>query len=134
MRQCEIKDLRRSGQSTSEYSLSLKKPPTVNKKILTTSKFCLTKKVLVIAFRIAGTIDVKIGWFGGQLAVCVNEEHTNAIFGFSWFQKFNFDCLLLKLLICSSRTDNIFSFVCPLQTQSSGIRDTLNLLTCINID
>ena len=31
---------------------------------------------------------------------------------FCWFQKFNFDCFLLKLLICSPKTENIFKFVC----------------------
>ena len=35
------------------------------------------------------------------------------------FQKFNFDCLLLKLLICSPKTENILKFVCPLWIQSS---------------
>ena len=48
---------------------------------------------------------VKNGWFGRQVAVCLNKRHTNAYFGFSRFQKFNFDCLLFKILICSSRTE-----------------------------
>ena len=39
--------------------------------------------------------NVKIVWFGCQVAVCVNKRHNNAIFKCSWFQKFNFDCLLL---------------------------------------
>ena len=112
---------RRSGQSASEYSLLLKKPPSVNKKILTTPKVGLKKTVSVIAFRIAVTLDVKNGWFGRQVAVCVNKRHKNANFGFSRFQKFNFDCLLLKLLICLSITENIFSFVCPLWNPSSGM-------------
>ena len=64
------------------------------------------------------TLDVKILWFGRQVAVCVQKRHNSAIFGCSWFQKFNFDCLLLKLLICSPTTENIFKFVCPLLTQS----------------
>ena len=42
-------------------------------------------------------------------------------FGFSRFWMFNFDCLLLKLLICSLGTKKIYSFVCPLQTRSSGM-------------
>ena len=71
-----------------------------------------------MAFRIAMTLDVKIVWFGRQVAVCVQKRHKSAIFGCSWFQKFNFDCLLLKLLICLSTTENIFKFVCPLLTQS----------------
>ena len=56
------------------------------------------------------TVDVKIVWFGRQVAVCSQKRHKNAIFGCSWFQKFNFDCFLLKLLICSPTTENIFNF------------------------
>ena len=77
------------------------------------------KTVSIIAFTIALTLDVKIVWFGRQLAVCVQKRHKSAIFVCSWFQKFNFDCLLLKLLICSPTTENIVKFVCPLLTQSS---------------
>ena len=76
------------------------------------------KTVSIIAYRIASTLDVKIEWFGRQVAVCVQKRHENAIFGCSWFQKFNFDCLLLKLLICSQTKKNIFKFVCPFLTQS----------------
>ena len=72
--------------------------------------------MLVIALRIALTLDVKIVWFGCQVAVCVKKRHKNAFFGCSWFQKFN---LLHKLLICSAKTENIFKFVCPLWTKSS---------------
>ena len=104
-------------QSAAEYSLLLKKPPTINKKILTPPKLCL-KNESIIAFRIALTLDVKILLFGCQLAVSVQKRHKNAIFWCSWFQKFNF-CLLLKPLICSPKTENIFIFVCPLLTQSS---------------
>ena len=74
---------------------------------------------LVIAFRIAWTLDVKIVWFGSQVAVCVRKRHKNAIFWCSRFQKFNFDCSLHKLLICSLTTENIFNFVCLLWTKSS---------------
>ena len=73
----------------------------------------------IIAFRIALTLDVNIVWFGCQVAVCVQKRHKNTIFGCSWFQKFNFDCLLLKLLIFLTKTENIYKFVCPLWTQSS---------------
>ena len=73
------------------------------------------RTVSVIAFRIAVTLDVKIVCFGWPVAVGVNKRHKNAIFGCTWFQKFNFPCLLIKLLI---KTENIFSFVCPLQSQS----------------
>ena len=69
------------------------------------------KTVSIIAFRSALTLDVKIVWFGRQVAGWVQKRHKNAIFGFSWFQKFNFDYLLLKLLICSPTTENIFKFV-----------------------
>ena len=77
------------------------------------------KTVLVIAFRIALTLDVKIVWFGRQMAVCVKNWHKNAIFGCSWFQKFNFSCLLKKLLICSPKAEHIFNFVFPLWIWSS---------------
>ena len=51
-------------QSPPEYSLSLvKKLPNINKN----SDYPQT--VLVIVFRIASTLDVKIGWFGRQVAV-----------------------------------------------------------------
>ena len=53
-------------------------------------------------------LDVKIVWFCCQVAVCVQKRHKNTIFECSWFQKFNFDCLLLKLLIYSQTTENIF--------------------------
>ena len=61
--------------------------------------------VSILAFRITLTHDVKNVWFGRHVAVCVQKRHTNYIFGCSWFQKFNFDCLLLKLLICSPATE-----------------------------
>ena len=61
----------------------------------------LKKTVAILAFRVSWTLEVKILWFGRQVAVCVQKRHKNAIFGCSWFQKFNIDCLLLKLLICS---------------------------------
>ena len=75
----------------------------------------------IIAFRIALRLGVQIVWFGCQVAVCVQKRHKNSIFGAGWFQKFNFDCLLLNHLICSPKTENIFKFVCPLLTQSSII-------------
>ena len=50
------------------------KPPTVNK-----TNFCpvlnlVQKNVSVIAFRIALTLDVKIAYFGGQLAVWAHKR------------------------------------------------------------
>ena len=93
--------MRRSRQSASEYSLSLEKPPTVNKKIWPPLYLVPKKIVSFIAFRIALTLDVKTVWFGRQVGVCVNKQHINAIFWCSRFQKLNFDFLLLKLLICS---------------------------------
>ena len=54
-----------------------------------------------------------------KVAVCVNKRHKNAIFGSSRFQKFNFDCLVHKLLNGSPKTENIFNFVCRLWTKSS---------------
>ena len=88
-------------------------------KILTPPKLGPKKTMLIIAFRIALTLDVKIVWFGCQVAVCFQKRHKNAISWCSRFQKFNFECLLLKLLICSPSTENILTFVCPLLTQSS---------------
>ena len=38
---------------------------------LTPPKLGPKKTVLIIAFRIAVTLDVKIVWFGRQVAVCV---------------------------------------------------------------
>ena len=73
----------------------------------------------IIAFRITLRLDVRIVWFGCHMTVCVQKWHKNAIFGCSRFQKLNFDCLLLKLPICSPTTENIFKFVCPLLTLSS---------------
>ena len=89
--------------------------------ILTPPKLGPKKTVSIIAFRIALTLDVKIVWFCCQVAVCVQKWHKNAIFECSWFQKFNFDCLLLKILLYSQTTENILKFVCPLLTQSSII-------------
>ena len=108
--------VRMSGQSASEYSLLLKKPPKVNKKVLTTPKLVPKKTVSVIAFSIAVTLDIKSKWFDYQVVVCVHKWHKNENFRLYPFQKFNFDLLLLKLLICSSMTKNIFSFLCPLPT------------------
>jgi hypothetical protein len=72
-----------------------KKNPTVNKKKSDPPKLGSKKTVAIIAFRIAWTLDVKILWFGRQVAACVQKRHKNEIFGCSWFQKFNFDCLLI---------------------------------------
>ena len=106
-------------QSAPEYSLFLKKPPTVNKKFWPPLNLFPKKTLLILAFRIDVTFDVKIVWFGPQVAVCVQKRQKNAIFRCSWFQKFNFDCWLLKLLICSPTTENIIKFVFRLLTQSS---------------
>ena len=111
--------MRGTSQSIAEYSLLLKKPLNINKKICPPPKLGPQETVSIIAFRIDLTLDVQIVWFGQQVAVFVQKLHTNAIFGCIWFQKFNLDCLLLKLLICSPTTENIFKFVCPLLTQSS---------------
>ena len=110
---------RGTSQSATEYSLSLKKTSHRYHKILTPPKLGPQKTMSIIVFRIALTLDVKIVWFGRQVSVCVQKRHKNAIFACSWFQKFNFDCLLLRLLISSPTTENILKFVCPLLTQSS---------------
>ena len=66
-------------------------------------KFGPKKTVSIMAFRIALTLDVKIEFFGRKMTVFVNKRHKNAIFECSWFQKLHFDCLLLRLLICSPK-------------------------------
>ena len=111
--------LRKGPASQPQSTLSCCKKPTSVIKILTPPNFGPKKTVSIIAFRIALTLDVKIVWFGPQVAVCGQKRQKNAIFGCSWFQKFNFNCLLLKLLIFAPTTENIFKFVCPLLTQSS---------------
>ena len=74
-----------TSQSAQEYSLLLKKPPTIIKKFWPPPKLGPKKTVLILAFRIALTLYVQIVWFGRQMAVCVQKRHKNAIFGFSWF-------------------------------------------------
>ena len=114
--------MRGTSQSAPKHSILLGKPPTVNiKKNLITPKLGPKNTVSVIAFRIAWTLDVKIVWFSRQVAVCVQKQPKNTIFGCSWFQKFNFDGLLLKLPICSLKTENIFNTTHPLWAQSSSI-------------
>ena len=73
----------------------------------------------IIAFIIDLTLDVKNVCFGRQVAVCVRKGHTNAFFGCSWFQQFNFGCFLLKFLIYSPKAEIIFKLVFPLLAQSS---------------
>ena len=65
-------------------------------KILTMPKLGPKKTVLVIAFIIALTIDVKTAWIGCQVAIFVSK---NIFFGLVDFKKFNIGWLLHKLLI-----------------------------------
>ena len=58
-------------------------PPLI--KILTPPNLGPKKTVSIIAFRIVLTLDVKIVWFGRQVAVYVQKRHKNAFFGYSWF-------------------------------------------------
>ena len=44
------------------------------------------KTVSVITFRIALTLDVKIGWFGHQVAVCINKRQKMQIVGVVGFK------------------------------------------------
>ena len=105
---------RGSSQSQQDKSLSLKKTSKLKKiKILTTPKLGAKKTVIVIAFIIVSSLDVKVVRVGRQKAVCVNKWHKNANFGLSRFQKFNFDGLLIKLLICSSKAEK-YSALCVL--------------------
>ena len=74
-----------SNTSAPEHSSLLEKPELI---ILTTPRLGPKQAVLVIAFRIALKLDVKIVWFGCQVAACVNKRHTNAIFRCSQFKNF----------------------------------------------
>ena len=106
-----------ASQPQSILSRWKKLPPLIKNK--TSPKLGPKKTMSIIAFIIAWTLDVKIVRFGRQVPVCVQKWNKYAIFVCSWFQNFNFDCLLLKLLTYSTTTENIFKFVCPLWTQSS---------------
>ena len=76
-----LKTLYEKVQPVSPRVLSLVEKTSHRKlKILTTLKLGPKKTVLVIAFRIALTLDVKTVWFVLQVAVCVNKQHKNAIF------------------------------------------------------
>ena len=66
-------------------------------------------------------------WLSGG-CLC-QETALNAIFGCSRFQKFNFDCLLHKLLNGSPTTENIINFVCPLWTKSSIMISGTQIMT-----
>ena len=110
--------MRRSRQSSPEYSLWLKIPPTVNKKKICPLLNLVPKTVSVIAFRIVLTLVVKIVSFGCQVTVYFNKQHKSALFGCSWIQKLKCDGLLHRLLICSTEKGNLFNFVCPLGTLS----------------
>ena len=58
--------------------------------------------------------------FDTQTKQCwlVNKWHRYAIFGCSWIQKFNFGCLLLKLLSFLPKTETTSNMVYILWTQS----------------
>ena len=87
--------------------------------MLTTTELGPRKTVSVISFRIALKLDVRIVWFGCQMAICVKKLQTSALFGFSRIQKLNFDCFVHRLLNCSKKIGNIFHFACPLWSKSS---------------
>ena len=79
-------DTRGTSQSASEYSLLLKKLPTVNKKFWHPLNLVPKKYVSIIAFRITLTLDLKIVWFGRQVTFCVLKRHKNAILGVVGFK------------------------------------------------
>ena len=112
---------RESSQSVLEYSLSLKKLSNVYMTFWPPI-YLVPKKVSFIAFIIALTHDVKILWFGHQKAIFVNNWHKNAIFGCSQYQKFNFSCLLFKILFYFPKTEIILKLVYPLWTPPSTNR------------
>ena len=68
----------------------LENHPNVNKKFWP-SKNLFETNVLVIAFRITLTLNVKLVGFGHQVAVCVNKRHNNAIFGGGQFLNLMFN-------------------------------------------
>ena len=105
---------RGTSQWAPEYSLALKKPPTVNKKFWPPPKLDPKKNVSIIAFNIALTLDVKIVWFDPQVAACVQKRHKNPIFGWSWFQKFNFtvSCLSSWFVHQKLKTYSILGILC----------------------
>ena len=111
--------MRGTSQSAPENSLSMNKKPTLKKKFWPTLNL-VTKRHVDLSFQNC-LVFFGIVWFGRQVTVCVQKCYKNAIFGWSLFQKFNFNCFLLKLLIYSPSTKNIFKLVCPLLTQSSII-------------
>ena len=86
-----------TSKSAPEYSLLLKKPPTINKNS-DQPKLAPQKAVLIIAFRIDLTFYAQIVWFGHQMAVFVQKRHKNSIFECCRFQKFNFECFKLTVL------------------------------------
>ena len=99
--------------------------------MLTTPKLGPKEIVSFIAFRKALTLDVKIVWFGCHVAVCVNKQHKSALFGCNRIPNLNFDCLLYRLLMfCSSKTGNIFNFLCPLWTLSSSSTSGTQIYSC----
>ena len=90
-----------------------KKPSHRISKTLNPPKLVAKKNMFVIDVLITLKPYVEVVWFGCQVGVCVKKWHIDTIFGCSWFQKFNLDCWLQKLLICSPTSQNIFNFLCP---------------------
>ena len=85
---CAGNYMRGTSQSAAEYSLSLKKPSYLFfYKILTpTPKLGPQKTVMIIGFRIALTLNVKIVWFAHQVAVCAQKRHKMQFFGVVGFK------------------------------------------------
>ena len=80
---------------------------------MTTLKLGSKKTLLVIAFPIALTPDVKVyGLIVRWLFVSTNGIQMKCFWS-NWFKKFNSGCLLLTLLIYLSKTETILSFVYP---------------------
>ena len=95
----------REGQPVSPRILSHveEKNHARNLKHLTPPLLGPKKNISVTTFRVAMTLDVKILGFWHQVAVCVKKWRSNAIFGCSQFQNFNFVCLLLLPMICTPK-------------------------------
>ena len=109
----------RSGQSAQEYSLLLKNTSNPKLKKSDTQKLSFKNHG---SHRFQNCFDTSCQsgtvWSSGD---CLCQKMANNFFfflggGVRRFQKFNFDCLLLKLLNCSPRTEKIPNMLCPLWT------------------
>ena len=91
-------DMRGSSHSSPEHSLLLGKPHTVNEITWSRLNFFPNKNCFSHSFQNRFDIWCQNCMLGFHVTICVNKQHTNAVFGCSWFQKFNFEFLLNEAL------------------------------------